>query len=81
MDQTMSDARIYIFTSDASALRAFAGDAAGSKLPTKFGPWHAVGVIGPDKAPPHNLSRADIERAIDTQGFQLWRLRPKEKVA
>jgi hypothetical protein len=75
----MNDQRIFIFSSDASNLRAFAGDAAGSKLPTKFGPWHAVGVIGPHKEPPHKFVRADIEKAIDTQGFQLWRLRSQVK--
>jgi hypothetical protein len=33
-----------------------------------------MGIVGPGKAPPHNLSRGVIERAIDTEGFQLWRL-------
>lgn len=72
--------RIYIFKSEANdSLRAFAGDPGGSKLPTQFRPWHAVGVIGPDKDPPHKLSRADIERAIDGAGFQLWRMKAKSK--
>jgi hypothetical protein len=35
----------------------------------------AIGVVGADKAPPHRLSRQQIERAIDTQGFQLWRMK------
>jgi hypothetical protein len=70
--------RIYIFKSETMKdLRAFAGDPAGGKLPPKHGPWTATGVVGPDKAPPHNLSRGVIERAIDTKGFQLWRLRDK----
>jgi hypothetical protein len=69
--------RIYIFRSEAnSGLRAFAGDQAGTKLPDRFRPWHAVGVVAPDKDPPHRLPRDEIERAIDAQGFQLWRLKP-----
>ncbi len=71
--------RIYIFKSGDDNLRAFAGDEAGSKLPDQFRPWHAVGVIAADKAPPHRLPRHEIEKAIDTQGFQLWRVKPKEK--
>jgi hypothetical protein len=68
--------RLYIFKSDAkSELRAFAGDLTGSKLPDQFRPWHAIGIVGPEKAPPHGLSRKDIERAIDTDGFQLWRMK------
>ena len=69
---------IYIFRSEAkSELRAFAGDVKGSKLPDQFRPWHAIGVIGAGKALPHKLSRATIEDAIETHGFQLWRLKPK----
>jgi hypothetical protein len=68
--------RLYIFKSDAKIeLRAFAADLTGSKLPDQFRPWHAIGVVGPGKDPPHSLSRQDIERAIDTQGFQLWRMK------
>ena len=70
--------RIYIFKSETKReLRAFAGDLTGSKLPQNHGPWTATGVIGPDKAPPHNLSRRAIEEAIEAEGFQLWRLRKK----
>lgn len=70
--------RIFMFKSEgAGDLRAFAGDSAGSKLPQKFGPWHAIGVIRPDKDPPHNFSRAAIEKAIDGPGFQLWRIKKK----
>jgi len=69
--------RLYIFKSDANAeLRAFAADPAGSKLPERFRPWHAVGVVGPERAPPHNLSRDTIEKAIADAGFQLWRMKP-----
>ena len=70
--------RIYIFKSETKTeLRAFAGDPTGSKLPQNHGPWTATGVIGPDKAPPYNLSRDAIEEAIEAEGFQLWRLRKK----
>jgi hypothetical protein len=68
--------RLYIFKSDAKdELRAFAGDVAGSKLPDQFRPWHAIGIVGADKDPPHRLSRKEIERAIEMHGFQLWRMK------
>lgn len=45
--------RLYVFRSDASgALRAFAGYITASKLPKRFRPWHAVGAVAPDAAPP-----------------------------
>jgi hypothetical protein len=70
--------RLYVFKSDAGGeLRAFAGDLTGSRLPERFGPWHAVGAVAPEAAPPHGLSRDGIEKAIDAQGFQLWRLKAK----
>jgi hypothetical protein len=69
---------IYIFKSEKTTeLRAFAGDAEGRKLPSQFRPWHAVGVVGAGKALPHKISRATIEDAIETHGFQLWRLKTK----
>jgi hypothetical protein len=72
--------RIFIFKSDAnSELRAFAADLIGAKLPDRFRPWRAVGVIGVGKDPPHNLPRDHIERAIEAHGFQLWRMKPKAK--
>jgi hypothetical protein len=71
-----SPTRIYMFKSTGkSKLRAFAGDSGGSKLPQQHGPWHAIGVIRPDKDPPHNFSRADIDEAIEDQGYQLWRIK------
>jgi hypothetical protein len=71
--------RIFIFKSEAKGdLRAFTGDVAGSRLPDQFRPWHAVGVINPDRKPPHNLSRDVIEKAIEEQGFQLWRMKPTD---
>ena len=72
--------RIYIFKSETrKELRAFAGDPTGSKLPQNHGPWTVTGVVGPDKAPPHNFPRNEIEEAIDIEGFQLWRLKMEAK--
>jgi len=74
--------RIYIFKSDTNdGLRAFAGDGGGSKLPSQFAPWHVVGVVAPERDPPHKLPRDEIEQAILAQGFQLWRLKAKAKPA
>ena len=74
--------RIYVFKSGVQAgLRAFSGDLAGSQLPEQFRPWHAVGVVAADKDPPHRLPRAEIEKAINDQGFQLWRRKAKQKSA
>ena len=72
--------RIYVFKSDMQpGLRAFAGDLAGSQLPNQFRPWHVIGVIGPEKDPPHALPRATIEKAIADSGFQLWRKKAAAK--
>jgi hypothetical protein len=71
--------RIYVFKSETTArLRAFAGDPDVNKLPRQHGPWTATGTISPDNAPPYNFSRDAIEKAINTEGFQLWRLRDKK---
>lgn len=70
--------RIFIFKSEASpGLRAFGGDLVGSRLPSKFSPWRAIGVVAPDRDPPHKLSRDVIETAINDCGYQLWRLSKK----
>lgn len=70
--------RIYVFKSDTTdRLRAFAGDPDVNKLPRQHGPWTATGTISPDNAPPYNFSRDAIEKAINAEGFQLWRLREK----
>ena len=67
--------RIYIFKSETrKELHAFAGDPEGSRLPVHHGPWTAIGIVRPEKDPPHNFSRRVIEGAIDATGFQLWRL-------
>jgi hypothetical protein len=74
--------RIYVFKSDARKnLRAFAGDLRGSQLPEQFGPWKAVGAVAPDKDPPYDFPRDQIEKSINEQGFQLWRLRPRKRPA
>ncbi len=74
--------RIFIFKSAAkSGLRAFAGEAGGQKLPTNLGPWHAIGVIREDKAPPFNVSRDVIEKAIEGPGYQLFKVKPKAAAA
>ena len=71
--------RIFIFKSDASPdLRAFGGDLAGSRLPSQFRPWHAIGAVAPDREPPHKLSRDVIEAAITDRGYQLWRISKKD---
>jgi hypothetical protein len=68
--------RIFIFKSDTSPnLRAFSDDQEGEKLPAQFRPWHAVGVVRPDSVPPHNLDRDRIEASINSNGFQLWRVK------
>jgi hypothetical protein len=72
--------RLYIFKSESGALRAFAGDLDTRVLPSQHGPWHPIGVVGPDTEPPHNLKREAIERAIANQGFQLFRLK-KDRTA
>ena len=65
--------RIFIFKSDTNPdLRAFSDDQGGNKLPAQVRPWHAIGVIRPESAPPHNLSRDVIEASIAKAGFQLW---------
>jgi hypothetical protein len=70
--------RLYIFKSETrKALRAFAGDPAGSKLPKSHGPWTVTGVVSADREPPHNFSRGAIEEAIGGEGFQLWRVAKK----
>jgi hypothetical protein len=70
--------RLFIFKSEANTnLRAFAGDAAGRKLPDQFGPWREIGAVRSESVPPYNLSRDTIENAISAHGFQLWRVKPK----
>jgi hypothetical protein len=75
----MSAMRIYVFKSETTErLRAFASDPDVNKLPRQHGPWTVTGSISPDNAPPHNFPRDAIEKAINAEGFQLWRLRDKK---
>jgi len=68
--------RIYIFKSETrKELRAFASDPAGAKLPKQHGPWTVTGIIGPESAPPHKMSREAIEKALTAEGFQMWRMK------
>ena len=68
--------RIYIFKSETrKELRAFASDPAGVKLPKQHGPWTVTGIVGPESAPPHNMSRDAIEKALAAEGFQMWRMK------
>jgi hypothetical protein len=68
--------RLFMFKSEkAPFLRAFAHDSGGSKLPRQHGPWTAVGVVAEDKAPPFRMSRQVIEKSIDEQGFQLYKMK------
>jgi hypothetical protein len=70
--------RIFMFASQArDGLHAFAGDDSGTKLPAKYGPWGLTGTLGSREAPPHKFSRQVIEQSISSEGFQLWRMRPK----
>jgi len=74
--------RLFMFKSDANGeLRAFAADPGGERLPSRHGPWRAVGVVRADKDPPHNMSRAAIQKGIAEQGFQLYRMKPKKASA
>ena len=67
---------IYNFSSSVrTGLFAFAGDADGSMLPEKHGPWVTQGGIRPGEPIPHRLDRETVERAIDDHGFQLWRIK------
>ena len=70
--------RMYVFKSEtSSAMRAFADNSGGSKLPQKFAPWTATGVVAAERDPPHGLPRDQIEESIRQHGFQLWRVRQK----
>ena len=44
----------------------------------EFRPWHAVGVVKPDAAPPNNLSRDVIEKSIADTGYQLWKMKSEK---
>jgi hypothetical protein len=74
--------RIFVFKSEKrKGLRAFTGEGGGKGLPTRHGPWAAIGVVRPEVDPPHGLSRATIEKSIGDQGFQLFKLSPMVRKA
>ena len=67
---------IHVFASTSgSGLHAFAGDAEGSRLPPRHGPWKRTGSVPADRDLPHAMDRAAVEAAIEAQGFQMWRVR------
>jgi hypothetical protein len=71
--------RIFLFKSEGKRdLRAFTGDPGGQQLPSRFGPWHAVGVVKEEKALPFNVGRDVVEQAITSNGFQMFRMKPKK---
>ena len=66
--------KLFMFRSGkTAALHGFASDPNGTRLPPKFAPWGAIGVVRPDQRPPHGLSRSAIELGIAANGYQLWR--------
>lgn len=70
--------RLFVFKSESRRdLQAFAADRSGSTLPERHGPWTVTGIVGETSALPHKLSRPAIEKAIETCGFQMWRLTKK----
>ncbi|MBD2745203.1 hypothetical protein IC232_00690 [Microvirga sp. BT688] len=70
--------RLFMFTSQAKDdLHAFAGDESGTKLPAKYAPWGLTGTLNSRETPPHKFNRKAIEQAVSSEGFQLWRMKPK----
>jgi hypothetical protein len=68
--------RLFLFKSESNReLHAFAADPGGRQLPSRHGPWTAVGVVREDKEPPHKMSRETIEKSITDHGFQLYKKR------
>ena len=71
--------RLFMFKSESNrVLHAFAGEPGGQQLPSRHGPWTAVGVVREDKEPPYKMNRGVIEQSIADQGFQLYRMKPKK---
>ncbi len=67
--------RLFMFKSEGNlGLHAFSPDPGGEQLPSRHGPWTAVGVVRDDKAPPYRMSREVIEKSISDQGFQLYKI-------
>src|SRR5215471_16114331 len=72
-----SDADLHFQVENEEGFAGLRGRPRGQQTPQHHGPWTVTGAIGLDNAPPHNFSRDAIEEAIDTEGFQLWRLSKK----
>jgi hypothetical protein len=71
--------RLFMFKSEGNrGLHAFAPDPGGEQLPSRHGPWTAVGVVREDKDPPYKMSREAIEKSIAEQGFQLYKMKKAE---
>jgi len=71
--------RIFTFASETRpGLHAFAGDKIGTRLPGLAGPWRLLFGSASGNHLPHGISRAAMERAIRTEGFQMWRLKAKD---
>ena len=67
-------ANLFMFRSaTTAALHGFAAEPKGARLPEKYAPWDAIGVLRPDQTPPHGLPRAAIESGIAANGYQMWR--------
>ena len=72
--------RIVIFKSEPQPnLRAFASDPGGRDLPQQFAPWRAIGAVSAGSDLPHKLDRAVVEEAINSNGYQLWRINSEKK--
>ena len=68
--------RLFMFKSESNrGLHAFALDSRGEQLPSRHGPWTAVGVVREDKDPPYRISRKAIEKSITDHGFQLYKIK------
>ncbi len=68
------NSKLFMFRSDKKpSLHGFAPDSEGESLPEKYGPWAAIGVVRPDQAPPHGMTRDVIDSGIAENGYQLWR--------
>ncbi len=64
--------RLFMFKFESNReLHALAGDPGGRDLPTRHGPWTAVGVVREGAAPPHKMSRETIEKSISDQAFSF----------
>ena len=57
-------------------MKEIAGQAGGLSQRLKTDP---VGVIRDDKDPPHKFNRDAIEKAIESEGFQLFRMKSAKK--